>query len=400
MNAACFSTYEMHISTLGKVHIGTGHDLDPTQYVIEGSQLYEFPIHGLMESFSEADRRQLQEYVSKDVSKAAGSVAMLRQVQKLIYKRRAILKHHAYLPVIVSPGVADLYRKNMKSDLQKNYNALEIRRMYRHPTTGAPVLPGSSIKGAIRTALLNRRNQGRPLSRDRGSGETHRDLERRLFQFRASNFHQDPMRLVQVEDAETAQSPRTAVVFAVNRKKKAMDKGRKSRSRAEQNGPYQMLEVVEGQPKAFKGSLVLQRMGPDILDSQRFRQHIPNPALHFTIKTIAAACNDFYLPLLKTELELLCQRGFTNRESQWYKNADLYRKIAAEHENVFLLRLGFHSSAEAVTIQGVRQIAIRQGPGQKNRISDTSTTLWLAASRQDDNTNLIPFGWVLVSLER
>jgi len=390
MNSTSFlSTHKMYFSTLGKVHIGTGHDLDPTQYVIDGNQLYKFPVDGLIASFSEADRRQLQQCVSD-----RGSSSMLRQVQRLIHERRAELKKHAYSPIPVSSGVAELYREKMKSRAG-TYNALEIRRMYRHLSTGSPILPGSSIKGSIRTALLHQRNQDRLLSRRQ---ESHRELEQRLFQYR--NYHQDPMRLVQVGDAEvTDKLPKTSVVFAVNRKKKEVDLGgREARSLAEKGGLYQMLEVVsDRQPRGFRGSLVLQRTETDSTDLNSFCKSIPSSEMHFTTEAIASACNEFYLPMLKNELHLLRHRGFASK--RWYKDAETYRNVAEKHDKSFLLRLGLHSGAEAVTIGGVRQIAINQGRRRQRRIGKASESLWLAASRQDDRTQLIPFGWVLVSFE-
>ena len=74
--------------------------------------------------------------------------------------------------------------------------------------------------------------------------------------------------------------------------------------------------------------------------------------------------------------------------------------------NVFLLRVGRHSGAESVTLNGdrVRNIKILEGKDpvtkkQKFSFDDKTKTLWLAAQSKDQRTDLLPFGWVLVEVE-
>ncbi|MCX7858399.1 MAG: hypothetical protein N2513_10565, partial [Deltaproteobacteria bacterium] len=60
-----------------------------------------------------------------------------------------------------------------------------------------------------------------------------------------------------------------------------------------------------------------------------------------------------------------------------------------------LLRLGHHSGAESVTIEGHRSILIR---GKKKYYSDKATTFWLAAEDRNkyDKSKILPFGWCLL----
>jgi CRISPR-associated protein Csm5 len=71
--------------------------------------------------------------------------------------------------------------------------------------------------------------------------------------------------------------------------------------------------------------------------------------------------------------------------------------------DVFLLRVGRHSGAESVTLNGVRDIKIMEGKGpdgrNKSSNSNAAKTLWLAAVTKDQSTKLLPFGWVLVELQ-
>lgn len=99
----------------------------------------------------------------------------------------------------------------------KVINKLEIDRTAIDPITRLPILFGSSLKGAVRTALLDQINNGdkaRPNEKSQG-------LQQRLFDYQQC-FEQDPMRLVQFADApwvDEAGLPATQIHLAVNRKK-------------------------------------------------------------------------------------------------------------------------------------------------------------------------------------
>ena len=70
---------------------------------------------------------------------------------------------------------------------------------------------------------------------------------------------------------------------------------------------------------------------------------------------------------------------------------------AFERGDAFLLRVGRHSGAESVTLDGVRDIRIMQGRGMPARFADEATTVWLAAERENiTRGDLLPFGWLLV----
>jgi CRISPR-associated protein Csm5 len=73
---------------------------------------------------------------------------------------------------------------------------------------------------------------------------------------------------------------------------------------------------------------------------------------------------------------------------------------ALDRGDAALLRVGRHSGAENVTLDGVRDIRIMQGRGMPARQGDESTTLWLAAERENvTRGDLLPFGWVLIERE-
>ncbi len=327
---------------------------------------------------------------------------MLKAVQGFFHENREHLIPGAINAIPVSPSVSALYESrlgrsaNVESDGRQVLNKLEIQRGFYNPSNREPVLPGSGIKGAIRTALLDAVNNGRRTVR----GERNRDLQQRLFNYTMRDLHQDPMRLVQFGDAAW-QSPMNLngaeIRFAVNRKKHPVeDQGTLVQSQAEQQGLYQLLECVPAlRLRAFEGSL-------SILDvsSVGASSKLPDPGLQFGFAEIALACNRFYRPILNAELKLMQTRGFS--DDKWRKAIDtlLSGDVAArlEHNRAFFLRVGRHSGAESVTLNGARSIKIMKGRGEQPEYLPESKTLWLAADELHDQRHLLPFGWLLVEM--
>ena len=396
------SCCRLDITPLSPIHIGSGEDMDPTSYVLDGDALYEFSPSALATVLDEADRNRLLGLVDGTQGERA-----LTAVRQFLFERRDGLVAHASRAVRAAPGVRELYESRIGTVAQtetRAINQLEIERTFSHPDTRAPILPGSSLKGAIRTALLDRENNGRDLERKERSLEPRQlslELQKRLFDY--GGFEADPMRLVHVEDAMGSGgfamddlTAETAIVFAVNRKKRKITNkdGREVRSQAERKGLYQALEVVPAlRWRAFRGGLRLRR-------TDLHNGRMPRTDFHWTATDIAGACNRFYRGNFKRETEALRERGLL--DERWY---DTVQRLMEEglgerldSNRAFLLRVGRHSGAESVTLDGVRNIRIMTPQGQPPRFEEEATTWWLASDRIEASSGLFPFGWVLVEM--
>ena len=196
MSLDFLSFCRLDFTPLAPVHIGCGEDMDPTSYVLDADALYEFSPGALAAVLDEADRKRLLGLVD-----GARDESALTGVRSFLFERRKGLVAYSLRTVRAAPGVQELYEgriRNMPQADSKTINQLEIERNSSHPETCAPILPGSSLKGAIRTALLNQENEGR----GRRDNEKSQDLQQRLFGYR--RFEKDPMRLVHVSDAMSA----------------------------------------------------------------------------------------------------------------------------------------------------------------------------------------------------
>ena len=385
----------MYVTPLSPVHMGTDEDYTPTRYVIEGDALYEF------------DHRALARLPARERQRLEGLLAgraddrLLRGVQGFIHSNREWLIAESVNVVRVAPSVAVLYKDRVgkvaqqESGGKKVINRLEIERASYRPDDRRLYFPGTGLKGAMRTALLDAVNQGRP-GRHK---EKNLELQQRLFEYTMRELHHDPLRLVQVGDCHwqgDAALNSAEILFAVNRKKAPVtDQGGRLRdSMAEAKGLYQILECAAPfRSRAFRGEL-------GILDTEDMQDpRLPRQRFGFT--DIARACQAFYGDLWKRERDLLRTRGYLDEAwdeqvQAMLDDADLQRRLA--DGRAFLLRVGRHSGAEAVTLNNLRSIRIMKGKNEKAAWETTARTLWLASEDRTAQRRLRPFGWVLVEL--
>ncbi len=408
-----FESYRMFITPLSPIHIGTGESYEPTNYVIEDGVLYEFDTGSVVDALSASDRKVLL-----DIANRKPDTDMIKAVQRYFHDRREQIMPCATNRIPVLSGVAKLYASrigqtvNREADGKQVLNRMEIDRTSYNPITRLPVLYGSSLKGAIRTALLDGVNDGMGLQKveDRRTGrprnENNLELQQRLFRYQAGKFELDPMRLTQLSDAawhEESGLPAAQIHVAVNRKKNEVkDKqGNIRKSQAESKELYQILECISGwRYRAFAGQVNVQSVDGLSETSHKGQRQLPANDLRFKIEDIARACNAFYMPILEAENKLMRERGYL--DSAWDKAVRALMTIArasVQRGEAFLLRVGRHSGADSITLRGVRDIKIMKSKDEKPEYAESAKTLWLAADIKDQSTNLLPFGWLLVELQ-
>lgn len=372
------------LTPLVPVHVGCGEDFDPTGYVIEEDLLYHFDAATL--GLDAADRRTLLGCANRP-----GAEAILA-VQRFFGERSALCRAAARLVVPVVPGVAEQYRARVGQAAQREAtgtrvaNRLEIERTMHHPHTGVAYLPGSSLKGAMRTAWLDHVNGGRA----REGAERADQMEKRLL---GGAFHTDPFRLLAVGDASGA-DVLSQVFFATNHKKRpAFKDGRELPGQ----GPAARRECIA--PAQF--AALQCAVDVDALAGQTDPARTPAPGRRLPgWGALAAACNAYYVPRLERELHLLDARQLA--APSWLQAARglltaLRPALAAG--DAALLRVGRHSGAESVTLDGVRQIRIMRGRGQPTATGTEATTVWLAATHENARSDMQPFGWVIAHRE-
>lgn len=383
-NQQFLQNYQLSISTLSPVHLGCGEDYEPTSYVMHNSCLYPFAITRLVDALSPQDLQELD-----GINKLPNPLISL---QKFIHSRKNQLFSLATTPRPVAPSLYKKYEQavgravNQEASGKQIRNNLEIARTAYTGANEQPYLPGSSLKGALRTAVLNSLNAGKATNfKEREANK----LEAELLK---GSFQNDPLRLVKVADANfqpTANTLEPRLVFANNIKRKKPETNTKA------SGLSLMYEAIPAfNTAAFTGQLSIQS-----LDSLKATASKDLPQLTIQLADLVTSCNNFYLPQLKKLQQRLSARGCLNE--QWNKNLEQILQLLEPFVTAkagFVLRVGRYSSAESLTLDGVRSITLRQGPKPPIHGAITATTDWLAGEEEKAETNLLPFGWVFVDL--
>lgn len=361
------------VTPLSPVHVGCGEDFVPTGYVMQDGWLYAFDPAAI--PLTDDDRQDLLARANRP-----GADAILA-VQRFFAERARLCMATARLAIPVAPAVQREYedRVGRTAAVQGGgktiVNQLSIERTAHHPHTGVPYLPGSSIKGAIRTAWLNQLNAGAAA----GGGGNAKQLETRLLQ---GAFHTDPFRFLAVSDA-MGEDVLSEIVFSTNHKKRLV-LSKSGEPRAAKGPTTRREAIVAAQYAALVTDVTIQQ--PQMKHAPG---ELPVPESRLTgWRSVAGACNAYYLPRLKAELDLLEERCLA--APQWIQRVrQLLRQLEAPLAagDAVLLRIGRHSGFENVTLDGVRQLKT----GGK-----TSTTLWLAAREENARSEMLPFGWVLL----
>jgi CRISPR-associated protein Csm5 len=373
------STLPITISTLSPVHIGCDEVYEPSNFVIHDGLLHALDVADLAQELTDAECRQLA-----TLSDGREPIGALQRFFRDRAERFSALARHQ---VEVAPDIVVNYEQNAGKPAQRGsngeavYNVFPISRTSYRPLDNTPYLPGSSLKGSIRTAWLNKCNHGADLSdaekRDRKSASR---LQERLLGYTAGKFENDPFRHLGLADAhpeDDTVAPPTRILYAISKKKRLPRDG----ERAPQELKVFLETLPDSLPAAFHSEI---RLSGSI-----------------DWKSLCDACNGFYLPQLEAELahDVLGQLI----DPDWKRliggllGDELGELVAARQG--FLLRVGRHSGAESVTLQGLRNIKIlgpRVDGKQTFDFRPLTTEKRFASLTKAGTSGLLPFGWIWV----
>lgn len=345
-----FFTLKVHTP----VHIGCGEVYEPTGFVVNGMEkaLIAFEPETFLANLSSDELSRFSAICRK------GTPASLLEVYKFMNAKSEFATGRR---AAVSEGFVEHYQSNVrKSNADNELNKFEISRTAFRSLDNTPYVPGSAIKGAMRTGVLNMRHSARPSAERRAE-----DLEKGLL---GGSFDQDPFRLIKVSDFVAVEGVRQKIVYAVNRKKLPSEKATR--------GIPQILEVIEPGAIFFGAVTILDAHG---------RSGVSKPV---TLQELHQALSSFYSGEMKRE------------ESDLRKSNTLYQAPDAVDRGAIPIRLGRHCGAESLTIEGKRDIKIMMGKGKQPKSLDHATTFWLAAESRTPSAKdmLQPFGWAGLTL--
>ena len=366
------------IKVLTPVHIGCGEVYEPFSFAIKDNKLLVFDMEQLLSALDEKTRREFSNICLMGTSDAI--VRMYRFVKRNVAERKDIIEKGIVKKTIdVTRALVEHYNSQIigtNQPAQRSYQSqqnrpfnnssriisqFQIYRTFFDPNSELPIIPGSSVKGAIRTAVLNARKNEVANKTPRNYQENQekgrynaKRLESEILRYK--EFQNDPFSLVKVSDFRPVGQPKVKVTYAINVKKSSGKPGR---------GPYQIVEaLLEGE---FEGTITILKY-----QKSSEKRKIDSP---LSFEEIRRALKGFYGKELEREKKEM--------EKISYK---------AIQQPTIPIRIGRHSGAECVTIEGFRVIRIMGS----NTPGATPTTLWLASEDHSKPQNAMPFGWCSV----
>lgn len=348
-----------YIKILSPVHIGCDEVYEPAGFIVD-EQAGTLVAFDPLDFFRSLDAKTKENYSSIC---GRGNIESILELYKFMKG-----KHFTGHAVDVCRGLMAQYQKTLRIPLgdrrkiQQELNNFSISRTAFNPITQKPYLPGSALKGAFRTAYLNHLAKNMTVTVvDRRDKNPANALEKALLEYQS--LEKDPFRLMKISDFHPVGPYRTKIIYAVNAKKIP--------SKFPARGPFQILEVI--QPGAvFAGSIqVLEPLARDAIKTPLSAEKVFEGARVFYTKE-------------------------KKREDIELKAADLPIRQTDGDGGICPLRIGRHSGAESLTVEGHRHIKIMKKRGEKPAYSDKATTFWLASEMPDSKTSnrLEPFGWV------
>jgi CRISPR-associated protein Csm5 len=338
----------VNLHILSPIHIGTGQELDPFSYIIIDNNLLLVDLVKWMNAYPDQD--ELSSMVdSNNFAEMRSFIA-----DKMVNGNEAL----ASIPV-KTMNLLSTYRRVIKEKDPRNQ--LLIDGMTRNKISQAPYIPGSSIKGSIRTAIANHFVEAAKVTSKNKRKEYkpvfEPDYNEKIF----GSIKNDPMKNMKFSDIP-------------------LDKFGSLIIEAEE---YPLNEGKTKTPKGFKEvSANFCQDGNPVIYPLRFSLKPfsllgQNVNLGFIVEVLYR----FYVSKYKEEY----QKFFTSNRAKAIQQeiAPMSVEIANLKTNETLIRIGHFSHVECITLDNVRDPKTRS---VKGRPMPYGTTRTLA-------NGLYPFGW-------
>ena len=340
------------------VHIGTGEDISPLEYVIKNGVLYRIESDDLISKLNEEQLKRFYSYIENN---------------KFVELRNVIVENFdekfARYKVGVTNSIAEKYEKSI-NDVK---NQLLVSPFIRSVLDFKPYLPGSSIKGAIRTAIINDIIQEKIKTEGKKAKELQRELLSKkhwelelvdaVVESRRGNqtdARRDPFRVLKISDVYLSDE-----FFQVGEVLNA--RVNEKRGKVETVKIQMFKEVLLGEVNLnreveFEGEIRID----EILSEAKYKGAETGGKIEKWIKRnlskdyLIRACNNFYL-------------GEFERERKFFEFAvdmgdvlDKIGRILRPSKDEFVIRVGRFSGITAVTVDEIRQPHNRKWGKTKN----------------------------------
>ncbi len=330
----------VRLHLLSPIHIRTGEELDPFSYIIRDRRLFLIDLVKWMEMYPQ--KEELHNMMDSD------SFSMIRSY---IAEHFDLKTSAAVIRCEIPIQNDDLLKTYKKAIQNRNaQNQVLIHPTMRNDLLMEAYLPGSSVKGAIRTAIADY------FAKDAGvtSQDEHPRKSPAYNQKIFGSIQNDPLRKLKIPDVSLGKN---STVIMEAKEYPLKDK---------QLTPKGAVEVTKSLCQSGEDCIYSFTFFMGLLDF-RFR--------NIGLQELIDILYRFYVPKYEDEYEKFFQypKAGDIRE----KIQILNQTVAEMKTNETLIRMGHFSHVECVTLNDVRKPKTRKGWGQTRTLAN----------------GLYPFGW-------
>jgi len=306
-----FETKEFNLKVLSPIHIGTGEDMDPMDYVYKDNKLYRISSDTF---FKIVEREGLKEkIIEEDISKL--------NIKSIMAKLNDIFdaKKDDYI-----------YSINIENELSKDFE-----KKYFNPDAQMGIeltlrsgddviIPGSSIKGSIRTAFLNLLVEGKNEVYEVNFQGRNLMLEK-VDEKQLKNPINDPFKFVSVADVSVSNETKIVNMIRYGSKKSGIPVIKEVIVPDSKDSPKNNCLTI-----SIKTNL-RDRWNNDnkILKLPKLRDELSN----LTLKDLLESTNKFYRDIILKQDRLYYKEHYSNKFEDFFANI--------ERQKGYLLKLGF-----------------------------------------------------------
>jgi len=372
------NTYNFKIDFLSPVHIGDGEELEPYDYVVKNNIFYRINLEKFLSEFDN--------YLKDEFYIILNSNDFIK-LREFIYKNCDIEKYSVY-----GAKTSKRFKNEYEKNLNNIKNSLRVSSFMKN-NEYKPIIPGSSIKGAIRTAILGqilklkgsnyRINKIKEMqnnfsyikSNNRRFDVYANYIESSLLNHDPIDIKSDPFRVLRVSDTVVEDKSELFVGQVFNRRLKNKVFSDKKET---YNVFIEVTPSLSANPSNYN-SIVFAKEGKIIFDRDLFnackQKRIFKTDFILDKDFIISSCNDFY-----NEVFLFEKEKFYNIGEKIKYNV-IQGAFSNLKDNEFIIRIGKFSQFESLTLKGFEELVNIKHGNSRNFFE-----------------NLYPLGWVKVTL--
>lgn len=369
-------TYRLTVEPLTCVHIGTGEKLSPLDYKVEnlqkiGNMYLSFSSDSILKRIA-ADKQKFSEF---DRISSSGN---LRALEEFFHKNFTM--DDLNYPCKVTKEFLRKYNENIEKDPLQN--AAEVLQMYHPLGKKYPVIPGSSLKGSIRTAVLNDALDTYAMRNELRHLRDPQVQQRLLHDYKDAK--QDPFRAIQISDCNFGAKGTQIVGLIKNIKTDRYNEV------VEHNTSQIQAEVIKGQLMTDADQADIKGESRLVINSDLASQNLPLAGVtqRITGDKIASSCNKFYFNEFKKEYENFYKEASGSECDAITQLLKILKAIADKNDpKEFILRVGRWSQVEFVTYE--HDLREPKTPRKNGRQMPYGTTRWVF----NNDGIYLPLGW-------